>query len=154
MGICKWVRAMIVYDQVAKVVGPKKLALAGAETELAKVRPWDLISKAFSSSFAGLFDVFFFFFFLVRFSRSFKILQDLLHFSGLFEGLLQVKGFSEGFWRCVWRFFAPGEVMSILNEKKAELKAVQELVPCAFMLSRQAERRRFFASKCLETCRL
>eukprot|EP00913_Durusdinium_trenchii_P020057 g18849.t2 len=37
MGICKWVRAMIVYDGVAKVVGPKKEALAGAEQELAKV---------------------------------------------------------------------------------------------------------------------
>ncbi|CAJ1418817.1 unnamed protein product [Effrenium voratum] len=37
MGICKWVRAMIVYDGVAKVVGPKKEALAGAEVELAKV---------------------------------------------------------------------------------------------------------------------
>ncbi|CAK9049405.1 unnamed protein product, partial [Durusdinium trenchii] len=36
MGICKWVRAMIVYDGVAKVVGPKKEALAGAEQELAK----------------------------------------------------------------------------------------------------------------------
>ncbi|CAE7680080.1 DNAH7, partial [Symbiodinium sp. CCMP2456] len=37
MGICKWVRAMIVYDGVAKVVGPKKEALAQAESELAKV---------------------------------------------------------------------------------------------------------------------
>ena len=37
MGICKWVRAMIVYDGVAKVVGPKKAALAQAESELAKV---------------------------------------------------------------------------------------------------------------------
>ncbi|CAE7331580.1 DNAH7 [Symbiodinium sp. KB8] len=36
MGICKWVRAMIVYDGVAKVVGPKKEALAQAESELAK----------------------------------------------------------------------------------------------------------------------
>eukprot|EP00434_Breviolum_minutum_P002108 symbB.v1.2.001863.t2/scaffold77.1/size347087/34 len=36
-GICKWVRAMIVYDAVAKVVGPKKEALAGAQEELAKV---------------------------------------------------------------------------------------------------------------------
>jgi len=34
-GICKWVRAMIVYDAVAKVVGPKKEALAGAERDLA-----------------------------------------------------------------------------------------------------------------------
>eukprot|EP00931_Biecheleriopsis_adriatica_P034701 TRINITY_DN20021_c0_g4_i1.p1 TRINITY_DN20021_c0_g4~~TRINITY_DN20021_c0_g4_i1.p1 ORF type:complete len:4150 (-),score=1074.99 TRINITY_DN20021_c0_g4_i1:152-12580(-) len=36
-GICKWVRAMIVYDGVAKVVGPKKQALAEAEAELDKV---------------------------------------------------------------------------------------------------------------------
>ncbi|CAE7729574.1 DNAH7 [Symbiodinium sp. CCMP2456] len=35
-GICKWVRAMIVYDQVAKMVGPKKAALAGAEAQLAE----------------------------------------------------------------------------------------------------------------------
>jgi len=34
-GICKWVRAMIVYDQVAKMVGPKKAALAEAEESLA-----------------------------------------------------------------------------------------------------------------------
>jgi len=34
-GICKWVRAMIVYDGVAKVVGPKKEALAKAESDLA-----------------------------------------------------------------------------------------------------------------------
>jgi dynein heavy chain len=34
-GICKWVRAMIVYDQVAKVVGPKKESLAQAEGDLA-----------------------------------------------------------------------------------------------------------------------
>ena len=82
MGICKWVRAMIVYDQVAKVVGPKKLALAGAETELAKVRPWDLISKAFSSSFAGLFDVFFFWFF---FGAFFKVFQDSSRSSSFFR---------------------------------------------------------------------
>jgi dynein heavy chain len=31
MGICKWIRAMVVYDKVAKEVGPKKLKLAGAE---------------------------------------------------------------------------------------------------------------------------
>jgi dynein heavy chain len=33
-GICKWVRAMVVYDQVAKTVGPKKEALAEAESSL------------------------------------------------------------------------------------------------------------------------
>eukprot|EP00929_Paragymnodinium_shiwhaense_P038462 TRINITY_DN20312_c0_g2_i4.p1 TRINITY_DN20312_c0_g2~~TRINITY_DN20312_c0_g2_i4.p1 ORF type:complete len:4213 (-),score=1296.02 TRINITY_DN20312_c0_g2_i4:279-12917(-) len=33
-GICKWVRAMIVYDGVAKVVAPKKAQLEQAETEL------------------------------------------------------------------------------------------------------------------------
>merc|ERR1719326_142129 len=31
MGICKWIRAMVVYDKVAKEVGPKKLKLAAAE---------------------------------------------------------------------------------------------------------------------------
>jgi dynein heavy chain len=34
-GICKWVHAMIVYDRVAKNVGPKKAALAQAEGDLA-----------------------------------------------------------------------------------------------------------------------
>lgn len=34
-GICKWVRAMIVYDQVAKLVGPKREALKEAEDSLA-----------------------------------------------------------------------------------------------------------------------
>lgn len=34
-GLCKWVRAMEVYDRVAKVVAPKKVALAAAEAELA-----------------------------------------------------------------------------------------------------------------------
>lgn len=34
-GICKWVRAMEVYDRVAKVVAPKKAKLAEAEGELA-----------------------------------------------------------------------------------------------------------------------
>jgi dynein heavy chain len=34
-GICKWVRAMIIYDEVAKMVGPKREALAQAEGELA-----------------------------------------------------------------------------------------------------------------------
>lgn len=33
MGICKWVRAMVVYDRVAKDVGPKKAKLAQAEKE-------------------------------------------------------------------------------------------------------------------------
>ncbi|CAE8637770.1 unnamed protein product [Polarella glacialis] len=36
MGICKWVRAMVVYDKVAKEVGPKKLKLAKAEAEVAE----------------------------------------------------------------------------------------------------------------------
>ena len=33
-GLCRWVRAMEVYDRVAKVVAPKKAALAQAEAEL------------------------------------------------------------------------------------------------------------------------
>ena len=33
-GLCSWVRAMEVYDRVAKVVGPKKAALAEAEGQL------------------------------------------------------------------------------------------------------------------------
>ena len=33
-GLCHWVRAMDVYDKVAKIVMPKKQALAAAETEL------------------------------------------------------------------------------------------------------------------------
>jgi len=33
-GLCKWVRAMEVYDRVAKVVAPKKEKLKGAEAEL------------------------------------------------------------------------------------------------------------------------
>mmetsp|Transcript_10385 Transcript_10385/g.18281 ORF Transcript_10385/g.18281 Transcript_10385/m.18281 type:complete len:2113 (+) Transcript_10385:3522-9860(+) len=36
-GICKWVRAMVVYDGVAKVVQPKKEQLAQAESTLDKV---------------------------------------------------------------------------------------------------------------------
>jgi len=36
-GICKWVRAMIVYDGIAKVVAPKKASLLKAETDLANV---------------------------------------------------------------------------------------------------------------------
>merc|ERR1719171_1503910 len=35
-GICQWVRAMIIYDRVAKMVGPKKEQLAAAEAELAE----------------------------------------------------------------------------------------------------------------------
>ncbi|CAI8026112.1 Dynein heavy chain 3, axonemal [Geodia barretti] len=34
-GLCQWVRAMDVYDRVAKVVAPKKIKLAEAEAELA-----------------------------------------------------------------------------------------------------------------------
>lgn len=34
-GLCKWTRAMEVYDRVAKVVAPKKIKLAEAEGELA-----------------------------------------------------------------------------------------------------------------------
>lgn len=33
-GLCKWVRAMDVYDRVAKIVAPKQQALADAEAEL------------------------------------------------------------------------------------------------------------------------
>ena len=33
-GLCKWVKAMDVYDRVAKVVAPKKAKLAEAEAEL------------------------------------------------------------------------------------------------------------------------
>jgi len=36
-GICKWVRAMIVYDAVAKVVGPKRESLEKAESDLNRV---------------------------------------------------------------------------------------------------------------------
>merc|ERR1719181_2238306 len=35
MGICKWVRAMVIYDKVAKEVGPKKAKLAAAEKSYA-----------------------------------------------------------------------------------------------------------------------
>ena len=34
-GLCKWVKAMDIYDKVAKVVAPKKASLAEAEGELA-----------------------------------------------------------------------------------------------------------------------
>lgn len=34
-GLCKWVRAMDVYDRVAKIVQPKQQALAEAEGDLA-----------------------------------------------------------------------------------------------------------------------
>ncbi|CEM09924.1 unnamed protein product [Vitrella brassicaformis CCMP3155] len=43
-GLCKWVRAMVIYDQVAKVVEPKKKALAEAEAELDTATK-DLASK-------------------------------------------------------------------------------------------------------------
>merc|ERR1719502_1784861 len=36
MGICKWVRAMVVYNAVAKEVGPKRAKLAKAEQEVAE----------------------------------------------------------------------------------------------------------------------
>jgi dynein heavy chain len=36
MGICKWIRAMVVYDKVAKEVGPKRAALAEAESTAAE----------------------------------------------------------------------------------------------------------------------
>jgi len=45
-GICKWVRAMIVYDQVAKMVGPKKEALGQAQGELAEAEGSLAIKKA------------------------------------------------------------------------------------------------------------
>ena len=35
-GLCKWVRAMEVYERVAKVVAPKKIRLAAAEAELSE----------------------------------------------------------------------------------------------------------------------
>ena len=34
-GLCKWVRAMDIYDKVAKVVAPKQVKLAKAEEEYA-----------------------------------------------------------------------------------------------------------------------
>lgn len=34
-GLCKWIRAMDIYDRVAKIVAPKQQALAEAEAELA-----------------------------------------------------------------------------------------------------------------------
>lgn len=34
-GLCKWVRAMEVYDRVVKIVAPKQERLAEAEAELA-----------------------------------------------------------------------------------------------------------------------
>lgn len=33
-GLCRWIRAMDVYDRVIKIVGPKKIALAAAEQDL------------------------------------------------------------------------------------------------------------------------
>ncbi|EER06065.1 dynein heavy chain, putative [Perkinsus marinus ATCC 50983] len=38
MGICKWARAMVVYDKVAKEVGPKRAALAEAEGKAAAAK--------------------------------------------------------------------------------------------------------------------
>ena len=35
LGLCKWARAMIVYDRVAKIVAPKRIALAASEKQLA-----------------------------------------------------------------------------------------------------------------------
>lgn len=35
-GLCKWVRALDIYDRVAKIVAPKKKSLAFAEEELAQ----------------------------------------------------------------------------------------------------------------------
>ena len=35
-GLCKWVRAIEVYDRVIKIVSPKKAKLAEAETELTR----------------------------------------------------------------------------------------------------------------------
>lgn len=32
-GLCKWVRAMVLYDQVEKIVAPKKAKLAAAEQD-------------------------------------------------------------------------------------------------------------------------
>ncbi|CRK99186.1 CLUMA_CG012500, isoform A [Clunio marinus] len=34
-GLCRWIRAMDVYDRVIKIVGPKKIALSQAENDLA-----------------------------------------------------------------------------------------------------------------------
>lgn len=34
-GLCKWVRAIDVYDRVIRIVAPKKIKLADAENELA-----------------------------------------------------------------------------------------------------------------------
>ena len=56
-GICKWVRAMIVYDQVAKMVGPRKEALALAEGQLKAAEDALAIKKA-SFFFLLLLDVF------------------------------------------------------------------------------------------------
>ena len=40
-GLCCWVRAMVSYDRVAKIVKPKKLALRSAEQEL------EIVMKSF-----------------------------------------------------------------------------------------------------------
>lgn len=44
-GLCCWVRAMEVYDRVARVVGPKKEALKKAEAQL-EVRCQMCLTKA------------------------------------------------------------------------------------------------------------
>lgn len=52
-GLCCWVRAMEVYDRVAKVVGPKKEALKQAETQLQvsiNSAPGELLPESFASS--------------------------------------------------------------------------------------------------------
>jgi len=46
MGICKWVRAMVVYDKVAKEVGPKKQKLAKAEAEVAEAEETVALKQA------------------------------------------------------------------------------------------------------------
>ncbi len=43
-GLCKWVHAMVAYDQIARLVAPKRAALVQAESDL-KVVQTDLIEK-------------------------------------------------------------------------------------------------------------
>eukprot|EP00964_Phaeocystis_antarctica_P065595 scaffold39587_cov33-Phaeocystis_antarctica.AAC.1 len=45
-GLCKWVRAIEIYDRVAKVVGPKKESLAQAEGEYAEAMKGLAIKQA------------------------------------------------------------------------------------------------------------
>ena len=52
-GLCKWVFAMDSYDRVAKIVAPKKLALAEAEQDVS------LVSSTFCISHAPHFLTFF-----------------------------------------------------------------------------------------------